>query len=97
MEEDQQLIETELDRKEKIRRYRGNYWLGILLCGAFGALAVGIFGPQLPDGEWSGPLAFGAIIGVCSFLADWISAVVFERKTRPWHWRRHPDDADPRK
>ena len=88
--------DAEEERKLAIRRFRGDFWFRIALSLTLYGLAAFLVWDRLPQGDWAHALAVAAIFGASMFIAEWISALVLKRKSRPWRWRRDPADADPR-
>lgn len=86
-----------MDRQEAIYRYRMHYWCTVGLTAVLSILTVFLLKPESHLSDWPLAFAIGGIAAASGFVADWVCAVAFKRKSRPWHWHRHPDDEDPRK
>ena len=95
MATDTELADQQREAKLVMRRYRQYRWFtyGLYFC-LFGVTAI-LLNSLLPDGDLSRSVAIGLLIGACLFLAEWISALVFKRKSRPWR-SRHEEDRNPR-
>ncbi|MBN8866596.1 MAG: hypothetical protein J0H98_03485 [Solirubrobacterales bacterium] len=80
--------------RRELSLYRWHRAVSILLTGVAGGLAW-FLAPAESTGLWE-MVRHLMVVGALLFMFEWLVALMFQRKSRPWRLSRHPDDRKPR-
>lgn len=91
--------DSEARYKRDLRLWWLHWAVSALLSGAviFGSLQFADGGDPFGEMDLSWFLRYTAICLPGLFLTQWVSAVMFGRKSRPWHFKTDPADRKPRR
>ncbi len=95
-----------MDPTDSTARYKRDlrlWWLhwivSVLLGGVvlFGSVQFANSGDPFGETDFMWLLRYSVICLPGLFLVQWATAVMFGRKSRPWHFKTHPADRKPRR